>query len=66
MTRIWEPKNNYQIWFEIEEAHACDAMVRGTWRHSKKAAKTVWEKGGFDIDRIDEIERETKQTSSPF
>lgn len=64
MTRIWEPKNKYQIWFEIE-AHACDAMAE-LGAIPKEAAKTVWEKGGFDIDRIDEIERETKHDVIAF
>ncbi|MEC7655176.1 MAG: adenylosuccinate lyase, partial [Pseudomonadota bacterium] len=64
MTRIWEPKNKYQIWFEIE-AHACDAMAE-LGVIPKEAAKTVWEKGRFDIDRIDEIERETKHDVIAF
>ncbi|MEC8136105.1 MAG: adenylosuccinate lyase [Pseudomonadota bacterium] len=64
MTRIWEPKNKYQIWFEIE-AHACDAMAE-LGVIPKEAAKTVWEKGGFAIDRIDEIERETKHDVIAF
>ncbi len=64
MTRIWEPKNKYQIWFEIE-AHACDAMAE-LGVIPKEAAKTVWEKGGFDIYRIDEIERETKHDVIAF
>ena len=64
MTRIWEPENKYQIWFEIE-AHACDAMAE-LGVIPKEAAKTVWEKGGFDIDRIDEIERETKHDVIAF
>ena len=64
MTRIWEPENKYQIWFEIE-AHACDAMAE-LGVIPKDAAKTVWEKGGFDIDRIDEIERETKHDVIAF
>ena len=64
MTRIWEPKNKYQIWFEIE-AHACDAMAE-LGVIPKEAAKTVWERGGFDIDRIDEIERETKHDVIAF
>ena len=64
MTRIWEPKNKFQIWFEIE-AHACDAMAE-LGVIPKEAAKTVWEKGGFDIDRIDEIERETKHDVIAF
>ena len=64
MTRIWEPENKYQIWFEIE-AHACDAMAE-LGVIPEEAAKTVWEKGGFDIDRIDEIERETKHDVIAF
>ena len=64
MTRIWEPENKYQIWFEIE-AHACDAMAE-LGVIPKVAAKTIWEKGGFDIDRIDEIERETKHDVIAF
>ena len=64
MTRIWEPKNKYQIWFEIE-AHACDAMAE-LGVIPKEAAKTIWEKGGFDIVRIDEIERETKHDVIAF
>ena len=64
ITRIWEPENKYQIWFEIE-AHACDAMAE-LGVIPKDAAKTVWEKGGFDIDRIDEIERETKHDVIAF
>ena len=64
MTRIWEPENKFQIWFEIE-AYACDAMAE-LGVIPKEAAKTVWEKGGFDIDRIDEIERETKHDVIAF
>jgi adenylosuccinate lyase len=57
MTKIWEPQNRFQIWFEIE-AHACDAMAElGTI--PKKAAKAIWERGAFEPDRIDEIEKET-------
>jgi len=57
MTKIWEPRNRFQIWFEIE-AHACDAMAElGTI--PKEAAKAIWARGAFDPDRIDEIEKET-------
>ncbi|MBT3810559.1 MAG: adenylosuccinate lyase, partial [Rhodospirillaceae bacterium] len=57
MTDIWEPENKFRIWFEIE-AHACDAQAAlGVIPES--AAKTVWDKGAWEIDRIDEIERET-------
>ena len=64
MARIWEPENKFRIWFEIE-AHACDAQAElGVIPRS--AAETVWKKGKFDIDRIDEIERETKHDVIAF
>ena len=64
MTRIWEPENRFRIWFEIE-AHACDAQAElGVIPHS--AAKAVWEKGDFEVQRIDEIERETRHDVIAF
>jgi adenylosuccinate lyase len=57
MTRIWEPENRFRIWFEIE-AHACDAQAAlGVIPES--AARAVWERGAFEVERIDQIERET-------
>jgi adenylosuccinate lyase len=57
MARIWAPENRYRIWFEIE-AHACDAQAAlGVIPAS--AARAVWERGAFEVERIDEIERET-------
>jgi adenylosuccinate lyase len=57
MSAIWEAKNRFRIWFEIE-AHACDAQAAlGTI--PKEAARAVWERGAFEIERIDAIERET-------
>jgi adenylosuccinate lyase len=64
MSDIWEPQNRFRIWFEIE-AHACDAMAElGTI--PKEAAKAIWERGAFEPDRIDEIERETKHDVIAF
>ena len=64
MTRIWEPENRFRIWFEIE-AHACDAQAElGVIPHA--AAKAVWEKGDFEVARIDEIERETRHDVIAF
>src|SRR5271154_5842013 len=57
MTRIWSPENRYRIWFEIE-AHACDAQA-ALGIIPESAARAVWERGGFETERIDEIERET-------
>ena len=64
MTAIWEPENKFRIWFEIE-AHACDAMA-DLGVIPKEAAKAVWERGKWDIARIDEIERETKHDVIAF
>jgi len=67
MTAIWEPQTRFQIWFEIE-AHAADALAEiGTI--PKDAAKKVWEKAKgvtFNVERIDEIERETKHDVIAF
>ncbi|MBO6824983.1 MAG: adenylosuccinate lyase [Sneathiella sp.] len=64
MTAIWEPESKFKIWFEIE-AHACDAQAE-LGVIPKEAAKAVWERGNFEIDRIDEIERETKHDVIAF
>ncbi len=64
MARIWEPENRFRIWFEIE-AHACDAMAE-LGLIPKKAAKAVWERGRFEVARIDEIERETRHDVIAF
>ena len=64
MTTIWSDQSKFQIWFEIE-AHACDAQADlGVIPHS--AAKAIWEKGRFNIDRINEIEVETKHDVIAF
>ena len=64
MTSIWSEQSKFQIWYEIE-AHACDAMA-DLGMIPKEAAKAVWDRGGFDIDRINEIERETKHDVIAF
>ena len=58
MTRIWEPENRFRIWFDIE-AHACDAAQAALGIVPESAARAVWERGAFEVERIDEIERET-------
>ncbi|GGA56012.1 adenylosuccinate lyase [Nitratireductor aestuarii] len=67
MAAIWSPETRFRIWFEIE-AHATDALAE-LGVVPKEAARVIWEKGGpatFDIDRIDEIERETKHDVIAF
>ena len=64
MTAIWSPEARFQIWFEIE-AHATDALAE-LGVVPKEAAKEVWAKGKFEVDRIDEIEREVKHDVIAF
>jgi adenylosuccinate lyase len=64
MAKIWEPENRFRIWFEIE-AHACDAMA-ALGLIPKSAAKAVWAKGKFEVERIDAIEREVKHDVIAF
>jgi adenylosuccinate lyase len=64
---IWDPQTRFRIMFEVE-AHAADAMAE-LGAIPKLAAQTIWEKGRdaiFDVDRIDEIERETKHDVIAF
>jgi adenylosuccinate lyase len=64
MTEIWTDESRFQIWFEIE-AHACDAQAE-LGVIPKEDAKTIWEKGQFDVPRIHEIEAETKHDVIAF
>jgi len=67
MAAIWSPESKFRIWFEIE-AHAADAQAK-LGIIPEAAAKTVWDKAGkaeFNVDRIDEIERETKHDVIAF
>ncbi|MDO9460492.1 MAG: adenylosuccinate lyase, partial [Alphaproteobacteria bacterium] len=64
MVAIWKPEAKFRIWFEIE-AHACDAMAE-LGVIPREAAQAVWERGAFEVDRIDEIERETKHDVIAF
>ncbi|HUS97171.1 MAG TPA: adenylosuccinate lyase [Hyphomicrobiaceae bacterium] len=64
---IWSPETRFRIWFEIE-AHAATAMA-DLGIIPKSAAEIIWEKGSaaqFNVDRIDEIEREVKHDVIAF
>ena len=64
MTDIWEPENKYRIWLKIEVT-AAEAMAE-FGMIPKEAAEAAKARGGFDIDRIDEIEREVKHDVIAF
>lgn len=67
MLALWSDETKYRIHFEIE-AHAADAMAE-IGVIPRDAAKAVWEKAGtvkFDLDRMLEIERETRHETLAF
>ena len=64
MTQIWDAESRFKIWFEIE-AHACDAMAE-LGIVPVDAAKAIWERGKFEVERIDEIEHTTKHDVIAF
>ena len=72
MAAIWSSENRYRIWFEIE-ALAAEGMAR-IGAIPEDAARTIRERGApmlaaigpADIERIDEIERETRHDVIAF
>src|SRR6266480_1215948 len=67
MAAIWEAQTRFKIWFEIE-AHAADALAE-LGVIPEDAANVIWGKArhaGFDVVRIDEIERETRHDVIAF
>eukprot|EP00873_Tetraselmis_striata_P030772 jgi/Tetstr1/451036/TSEL_038072.t1 len=67
MVDIWSPESKFKIWFEIE-AHAATAQAK-LGVVPQASADEIWAKGKdakFDVDRIDEIEREVKHDVIAF
>ena len=64
MVKIWSQEDKFNIWFQLE-AHACDAQAK-LGVIPKKSAEIIWEKGKFDINKIDEIEKTTKHDVIAF
>ena len=72
MAAIWAPENRFRIWFEIEAASA-EAMA-GLGAVPPDAARVIRERGAArvahisaaDLERIDEIERETRHDVIAF
>ena len=64
MSDVWSPENRYRKWLEIEilvcEAQAARKEV------PLSALENIREKAGFDIARIDEIEKTTKHDVIAF
>ena len=64
MAAIWEPENKFKIWLKIEVL-ACEALAK-RGEIPKTALKDIQTKSRFDVDRIDEIEREVKHDVIAF
>jgi len=64
MARIWEPETRFRIWLRIE-TYAAEAMAE-LGQIPKHAADAVKRRGGFDVARIDAIEREVKHDVIAF
>src|SRR5207237_5806330 len=64
MAAIWQPENYFRIQLEIE-ALACEAQEQ-LGVIPKGVAKTVRQKGRFDVERIRDIEREVHHETIAF
>jgi adenylosuccinate lyase len=56
MGRIWEQENRYRQWLNVELAVVAAMSQLG--QIPSQAAQEIADKAAFDVDRIDEIERE--------
>ena len=64
MAAIWTPENRFQKWLDIEIS-VCETYAE-KGEIPAQALKTIKEKAGFDVRRIDEIEREVKHDVIAF
>jgi adenylosuccinate lyase len=64
MGRIWEAENRYSKWLQVELV-ACEAMAE-LGLIPKEAYANIKEKAAFSVDRILEIEEETKHDVIAF
>jgi adenylosuccinate lyase len=64
MGKIWEPENRFQKWLDVEIA-ACEAWAK-LGEIPKKSLATIKKKAGFNIRRIDRIEKTVKHDVIAF
>ena len=64
MAAIWEPGSRYRIWLDIEVL-ACEAQA-DLGVVPREAAREVRKRGAFDVERIDEVEKETRHDVIAF
>ena len=64
MAAIWSPEARFRIWLDIER-HACEAQ-EALGAIPDGVAAAIAERGRFEIERIDAIEREVKHDVIAF
>ena len=64
MSRIWSEQNQFQSWLDVELA-ACKAWSK-IGHIPEKDVETLYQNAGFDINRIKEIEQETRHDVVAF
>ncbi len=64
MGRIWEQENRYRQWLKVELAVVAAMAQLG--QIPAQAAQEIADKADFDVERIDEIERETRHDVIAF
>jgi len=64
ISAIWEPKNKFQIWLEIE-IFICEALNKAG-KIPSNALKNIKRKASFNVNRIDKIEKEVKHDVIAF
>ncbi|HEU19409.1 MAG TPA: adenylosuccinate lyase [Deltaproteobacteria bacterium] len=64
MASIWRPENIYRKWLDVELV-ACEALAN-MGKIPMKSFNTIMERAGFDVARIEEIEKTTKHDVIAF
>jgi len=64
MAKVWEPDNRFRTWLKIE-IFACEAMAR-LGQVPPEAVKIIRKKAGFEVERIDAIEKVVKHDVIAF
>ena len=65
MAAIWEPEARFRIWLDIEIL-ACEAQARDLGVIPREAVREIRKRGTFEIERIDELEKETRHDVIAF
>ena len=64
MVSVWEPRSRYDTWLRIELL-ACEAWTE-LGNVPRDALAAIRKRAGYDLDRIQEIEREVRHDVIAF